>query len=80
MALQLGALRAALLEAGASDNSAHKAAEEVATYGRELSDIKGSLRAITATLAILSSLTLLSIGGQFAIWSKLGEISARLSH
>jgi hypothetical protein len=43
MALQLGALRAALVDAGASDETASKAAEEVAGYTHELSDVKRDL-------------------------------------
>ena len=80
MALQLGALREALIDAGASPDKADKASEELAGYEREFADIKGSLRAIGATQAILITLVVLLAGGQFAIWSKLGEISARLSH
>ena len=43
MALMLGALRDALVNAGADDESARKAAEEVAGYERELAGIKGEL-------------------------------------
>ena len=44
MALQLGALRDALLSAGAPHDKADKASEEVAGYEHELADIKGDLR------------------------------------
>jgi hypothetical protein len=40
MALQLGALRNALLEAGASPDTADKASEEVAGYEREFTAIR----------------------------------------
>jgi hypothetical protein len=40
MALQLGALREALIEAGASPEKASKAAEEVATYDADLRLLK----------------------------------------
>ena len=40
MALQLGALREALIDAGASPEKAGKAAEEVAAYDSEKSDVK----------------------------------------
>jgi hypothetical protein len=42
MALQLGALRDALVEAGASEEKASKAAEELAGYEREFADIKAT--------------------------------------
>lgn len=46
MALQLGALRDALIEAGASTDKAAKAAEELAGYEREFADIKTDLRVL----------------------------------
>ena len=60
MALQLGALRDALLEAGATPQKAEKAAEEVASYEARLAgfDVKletmnGSLRVVQWMLATL---------------------------
>lgn len=47
MALQLGALREALLEAGASDEKAQRAAEEVATYESRLASIDSRLGVLT---------------------------------
>lgn len=46
MALQLGALREALVEAGATEEKASKAAEEVATYERDVADIRADLRVL----------------------------------
>jgi hypothetical protein len=46
MALQLGALREALLSAGADEEKANKAAEELAGYDREFADIKADLRVL----------------------------------
>jgi hypothetical protein len=46
MALQLGALRDALLDAGATPEKAAKAAEELAGYDREFADIKSDLRVL----------------------------------
>ena len=43
MALQLGALREALIEAGASPEKANKAAEELASYENRLSGIESKL-------------------------------------
>jgi hypothetical protein len=41
MALQLGALREALIEAGASDEKANRAAEELASYETRLERLDG---------------------------------------
>lgn len=64
MALELGALRDALIEAGASPEKARKAAEELAGYDREFADIKADLRVLkwaqaanfAAVLAVLLKL------------------------
>jgi hypothetical protein len=47
MALQLGALRDALLDAGASPDKADKASEELAAYENRLSGIEGRLSVLT---------------------------------
>ena len=47
MALQLGALRDALAEAGASDAKAQAAAEELAAYSHEFNDLRSSMRLLT---------------------------------
>jgi hypothetical protein len=52
MAMQLGALRDALVEAGASPATAGKASEELAGYSSELSDIRSDLKFLKATTAI----------------------------
>jgi hypothetical protein len=43
MALQLGALRDALIEAGASEDKASRAAEELASYENRLATIESRL-------------------------------------
>lgn len=61
MALQLGALREALLEAGASPEKANKAAEELASYETRLAGIETKLAVLVwmvgfnlaTTLAVL---------------------------
>jgi hypothetical protein len=61
MALQLGALREALIEAGASQEKAAKAAEELAGYEHRLAGVEADLRVLkwmvgfnlVMTLAIL---------------------------
>ena len=50
MALQLGALRDALVEAGASESNARAAAEEVASYEMRLAGIDGRLGRIEGRL------------------------------
>ena len=64
MALQLGALRDALLEAGATPAKADKAAEELASYENRLANIDTRLTVLTwmtgsnivLTIAVLSKL------------------------
>ena len=62
MALQLGALRDALIEAGASPEKANKAAEEVATDERDMADIRADLRRLkrgqSVTLAAIVAIFL----------------------
>jgi hypothetical protein len=58
MALQLGALREALIEAGASPEKAAKAAEEVASYENRLASIEGRLQVLTWMVATNIVLTL----------------------
>jgi len=64
MALQLGALRDALLEAGASPDSARKASEEVAGY-------EGRLAAIDSRLSVLTWMAGTNIGLTVAVLFKL---------
>ncbi len=47
MALQLGALRDALIDAGASSEKAHRASEEVASYESRLSLMDTKLTLLT---------------------------------
>jgi len=47
MALQLGALRDALIDAGAAPDKAEKAAEEVASYENRLATIEMRLTVLT---------------------------------
>jgi hypothetical protein len=57
MALQLGALREALLEAGASPEKATKAAEEAASYQNRLAGIEGRLSTLTWMVGTNPALT-----------------------
>ncbi len=74
MALQLGALRAALADAGAKPELAERAAEEIASYDRDLADMRGSLRllqwmvgasiAVTAAIGTPALWLLLRVAGK----------------
>ena len=72
MALQLGTLRDALLEAGATPDKANEASEEVAGYDNRLTRLITMVQAAIALLVVL-------IGSQAAIWIKMGEISGQLA-
>jgi hypothetical protein len=53
MTLQLGALRDALIEAGASAETAGKAAEELAGYENQLAKIESTLKVHTWMLSLI---------------------------
>ena len=55
MALQLGALREALLDAGASVDKADKASEEVAGYDADLKLLKWMVGGVYAVLVIMGA-------------------------
>ncbi len=55
MALELGALRDALLDAGASPDKAAKAAEEVATYENRLAGIENRLVSMDGRLVAMEA-------------------------
>ena len=66
MALQLAALREALLEAGASPEKAGAAAEEVASYENRLTKIKGDLSVLKWMAAFNLAMTLAVLWRVFA--------------
>jgi len=53
MALQLGALRDALLAAGTPPEKASAAAEEVASYERDIAGIRSDVRLLTWMVGLL---------------------------
>lgn len=55
MALQLGALREALLDAGAKPDMAAKASEEVAGYDSDLKLLKWMVGGVYAVLIVLGA-------------------------
>ena len=58
MALQLGALREALLDAGASLDKANKAAEELASYETRLAGIETKLAVLVWMVGFNLAMTL----------------------
>jgi len=71
MALQLGALRDALTEAGASPEKASKAAEEVAAYENRLGSIENKLTALTGRVDLLSWMAGFNLAISVAILGKV---------
>ena len=72
MALQLGALREALLDAGASHEKADKAAEELAAYENRLAGIETKLAVLLALVPINIALTAGVLWVVFGLATKLG--------
>ncbi len=79
MALQLGALRDALIDAGAKPEKADRAAEELASYDNQLASIRGDLKLVQWMSGAAIGISLLTLGSIFALWSKVGEISGQLA-
>ena len=71
MALQLGALREALLDAGATPEKANKASEEVAAYQTRLAGIETRLGQLTWKVGTLIVLVLGNVGMTWRILEKL---------
>jgi hypothetical protein len=70
-ALQLGALRDALIEAGATDANAKAAAEEVAGYENRLIRLKTMVQAMIA-------IGMLLLASQGAIWPEIGKLDGKV--
>jgi hypothetical protein len=68
MTLQLGALRAALIDAGASTDKAEAAAEEVASYENRLAAIETKLVKIDGRVDLLVWM----VGGLYGVLIALG--------
>jgi hypothetical protein len=66
MALQLGALREALIEGGTSPEKAAAAAEEVAGYEVQLADVRSDLRLLKWMVATNLATTLAVLWRVFA--------------
>lgn len=79
MALQLGALRDALLDAGAAPDKADKAAEELAVQEIRLARIDGKLTLILWAVGVNAAATVAILGMIFPLARQLGEIAGMLS-
>lgn len=73
MALQLGALRDALLSAGVPADKADKAAEEVASYENRLAQIETRLSVLTW---MVTTNIALSVGGLWIVMRIAGKVGA----
>ena len=83
MAILMGDLRAALVDAGASNELADKAATEVATYEARLAGVETRLLVLTWMAGANLVLVLLVLGSVFGLWTRLGALGgqvARLGH
>ena len=75
MALQLGALYKALVNAGADDDTARAAAEEVAAYDRQLAEIRGDLTLLKWMVATLITLQIaLGVGNLWLTMNVLARL------
>jgi ferric-dicitrate binding protein FerR (iron transport regulator) len=75
MALQLGALREALIDAGASPEKAKAAAEEAASYETRLASIDAKL-----TIALWAGGLLFAaiLASQALMWNAIGKVDGHL--
>jgi hypothetical protein len=76
MALQLGALRDALIDAGAQPDKAARAAEEAAGYETRLARIDAKLTVALWAGGLLFAAVLTS---QAALWLEIGKIGGTLT-
>lgn len=76
MALQLGALRDALLDAGASPETARAASEEAASYETRLGSIDAKLTVALWAGGLLFAAVLTS---QAALWIAMGKLDGNLA-
>jgi glutathione S-transferase len=80
MAMQLGALRTALLEAGATQDKADRAAEEAAGYETRLAGLETRVAVVTWMVGANITLTVLAVGVLITLASRLGELSGQIMH
>ena len=80
MAMQLGALRTALLEAGATQEKAEKAAEEAATYETFLAGLETKVSVVTWMVGANITLTMVTLGVLMTLAAKIGEVTGQIIH
>jgi hypothetical protein len=78
MAMQLGALRSALVAGGAPPDLADKAAEEVAAFDHRIAGVETSLTVLKWMVGTNITMTLVVLASAFALWAKLGDIGGQL--
>ena len=71
MALQLGTLRDALIEAGATPEKAREASEEVAGY-------ENRLTRLTTLVQVALGLMVVLLGSQGALWAEIGHLNGQV--
>jgi hypothetical protein len=76
MALQMGALRDALISAGANEEMAAEAAEEAASYETRLASIDAKM---SAALWVGGLLFAAVLTGQALMWLSIGKLDGRLA-
>jgi hypothetical protein len=74
MALQLGALRTALLDAGASQDAANRAAEELASYDNRLAGIETRLAVLMVMVGGIYALIAPALWLLLKIGAKVGAL------
>jgi len=79
MAMQAGALRSALIAAGAGEEKAERAAEEAASFDSRLAGIETRVSVLTWMVGANVGLTVLALSAVVTISAKLGEISGQLA-
>ncbi len=72
MALQLGALRGALISAGVDKPQASAAAEDVAGYEHRLTRLSTQMQFVIAVMLLL-------LGSQAALWAEYGKLGSQIS-
>jgi len=80
MAMQLGALRTALLEAGATQEKAEKAAEEAASYETFLAGLETKVSVVTGMVGANITLTMVTLGVLMTLAAKIGEVTGQIIH
>jgi len=80
MAMQLGALRTALLEAGATQETAEKAAEEAASYETFLAGLETKVSVVTWMVGANITLTMVTLGVLMTLAAKIGEVTGQIIH